>query len=123
MRSSLKLKNAVFYAYHGVFTEEHNLGRKFEVDAELFYDFKKASQTDKLEDAIDYVSVYKYIHDILTANKFYLVEKISVLIANKLLEKFDNVSRVIISVRKCNPPVGGLIDNVEATIELKREDG
>jgi dihydroneopterin aldolase len=123
MLSSLKLKNAVFYAYHGVFTEEHNLGRKFEVDAELFYDFTKASQTDKLEDAINYVFVYRYIHDILTANKFFLVEKISCLIAEKLLEKFDNVSRVVINVRKCDPPVGGLIDNVEAKIDLKRSDG
>jgi dihydroneopterin aldolase len=123
MLSSLKLKNAVFYAYHGVFTEEQNLGRKFEVDAELFYDFTKASQTDKLEDAINYVFVYRYIHDILTANKFFLVEKISCLIAEKLLEKFDNVSRVVINVRKCDPPVGGLIDNVEAKIDLKRSDG
>ncbi len=122
MTSSLKLTNAVFYAYHGVFTEEHNLGRKFEVDAELFYDFKKASETDNLDDAIDYVSVYKYIHDILTANKFYLVEKISFLIAEMILKKFKKVSRVIINVRKCNPPVGGLIDNVEAKIELDRNN-
>jgi len=122
MQSSLKLTNAVFYAYHGVFTEEHNLGRKFEVDAELFYDFNEASNSDKLEDTIDYVSVYKYIHDILTANKFYLVEKISFLIAEKILEKFQIVSRVIINVRKCNPPVGGLIDNVEAQIDLHRNE-
>lgn len=122
MNSSLKLKNAIFYAYHGVFTEEQNLGRKFEVDAELFYNFTEAADTDKLESTINYVNVYRCIHDILTANKFYLVEKVAVLIARKLLEKFDRVNSVNINVRKCHPPVGGLIDSVEASVQLNRKD-
>ncbi len=105
-----------------MFTEEQNLGRKFEVDAELFYNFTEAADTDKLESTINYVNVYRYIHDILTANKFYLVEKVAVLIARKLLEKFDRVDSVNIKVRKCHPPVGGLIDSVEASVQLNRKD-
>lgn len=44
MKGILKIQNAVFYAYHGVMTEEQNLGRKFEVDVELEYDFTKSSR-------------------------------------------------------------------------------
>ncbi|NPV12120.1 MAG: dihydroneopterin aldolase [Ignavibacteria bacterium] len=120
MKGTLKIQNAVFYAYHGVMTEEQNLGRKFEVDVELKYDFSKAAETDKLEYAVNYEKVYQALREILTENKFYLVEKLAVIIGKRILDKFINVEEVKVSVRKLHPPIGGLIDYVEASIELKR---
>ncbi|MCX8010771.1 MAG: dihydroneopterin aldolase [Ignavibacteria bacterium] len=122
MKNSLIIKNAVFYAYHGVFSEEQNLGRKFEVDAERFFDFSKAVETDKLENTINYTIVYNMIHEFLIKNKYYLIEKIAVLLARKILEQFKQVEKVAVRVRKCNPPVGGLIDSVEAKVELSRDE-
>jgi len=120
MKGVLKIQNAVFYAYHGVMSEEQNLGRKFEVDVELEYDFSKAAETDKLEYAVNYEKVYQSLREILTENKFYLVEKLAYLIGKKILDKFQNVEAVNVRVRKLHPPVGGLIDYVEASIEMKR---
>lgn len=120
MKGTLKIQNAVFYAYHGVMTEEQNLGRKFEVDVELKYDFSKAAETDKLEYAVNYEKVYQSLKEILTENKFYLVERLAYIIGKKILDKFHNVEEVIVKVRKLHPPVGGLIDYVEASIEMKR---
>lgn len=120
MKGKLKIHNAVFYAYHGVMTEEQNLGRKFEVDVELEYDFEKAAETDKLENAINYELVYKYLKVILTENKFYLVERLAYVICKKILDKFENVYKVKVNVRKLHPPIGGLIDYVEASLKMKR---
>ncbi len=122
MKGTLKIENAVFYAYHGVMTEEQNLGRKFEVDVELDYDFSKAAETDKLDYAVNYEKVYKYLKDILTENKFYLIERLAFVIGKKILEKFENVEKVKVKVRKLHPPIGGLIDYVEASLEMKREN-
>jgi len=122
MKGKLKIQNAVFYAYHGVMTEEQNLGRKFEVDVELEYDFLKAAETDKLENTINYEKVYNYLKEILTENKFYLIEKLAYVIGKKILDKFDKVETVKVKVRKLHPPIGGLIDYVEATLEMKREN-
>lgn len=120
MKGTLRIQNAVFYAYHGVLTEEQSVGRKFEVDVELSYDLSKAAETDKLEYAVNYEKVYKYLKEILTENKFYLIERLAYTIAKKILEKFDNVENVKVNVRKLHPPIGGLIDFVEASIELRR---
>lgn len=121
MKGILKIQNAVFYAYHGVMTEEQNLGRKFEVDVELEYDFSLAAQTDRLEHAVNYERVYNSLKEILTENKFYLIERLSYTIGKRILEKFEKVDRVKVTVRKLHPPVGGLIDFIESTIEMKRE--
>lgn len=120
MKGKLKIQNAIFYAYHGVMTEEQNLGRKFEVDVELEYDFSRAAETDKLEYAVNYEKVYQSLKEILIENKFYLVEKIAYLIGKKILDKFQNVDAVKVRVRKLHPPIGGLIDYVEASVEIKR---
>lgn len=120
MKGILKIQNAVFYAYHGVMSEEQNLGRKFEVDVELEYDFTKAAETDKLDNAVNYEKVYKYLEEILTENKFYLIERLAYVICKKVLDKFQIVEKVTVKVRKLHPPVGGLIDYVEASLEMKR---
>lgn len=120
MKGILKIQNAVFYAYHGVMTEEQNLGRKFEVDVELEFDFTKAAETDKLENTINYEKVYRYLNEILLENKFYLIERLTYVIGKKILEKFESVEKVQVKVRKLHPPVGGLIDFVEASLEMKR---
>ncbi len=39
----IRLHNAVFYAYHGVLTDEQNLGGKFEVDVDLYCDLARGS--------------------------------------------------------------------------------
>lgn len=120
MKGILKIQNAVFYAYHGVMSEEQSLGRKFEVDIELGYDFSKAAETDKLEYAINYENVYKYLNALLTENRFYLIERLAYVIGKKILEKFESVEQVRVKVRKLHPPIGGLIDFVEASLEMKR---
>jgi dihydroneopterin aldolase len=59
-RHVIRIRNAVFYAYHGVMEDEQNLGGKFELDVEMEGDFSAAAETDSLKGTVDYEH-YKFI--------------------------------------------------------------
>lgn len=117
---TVRLVNAVFYAHHGVMQEEHQLGGRYEVDVALNLDFEAAARTDNLENTVDYERVYSLVEEIVTSNRFYLIEKLSYLIARRVMEVFDVVTEVEVTVRKPNPPVGGTLDRAEAVFRCER---
>ena len=116
----IRIKNAVFYAYHGVMTDEQNLGGKFEVDAELFCDLSDAIQSDSLKQTVDYEKVYASMKKIVLGRKYYLLEALANTIANGILEEFPKALKVLVRVRKHSPPVKGVVDYVEAEVERSR---
>jgi dihydroneopterin aldolase len=117
----VRLVNAVFYAHHGVTKEEHQVGGRYEVDVSMNLDFEEAAQTDRLENTVDYEGVYRMVHQIVTGNKFYLIEKLAVLISKAVLEGYPLAHSVEVTVRKHNPPVGGTCDRAEATFSQTRK--
>jgi 7,8-dihydroneopterin aldolase/epimerase/oxygenase len=118
--SCVRLINMVFYAHHGVLKEEHTVGAKYEVDAELSFDFTDAAQHDDITKTVDYGSVYKKIQDALTLGKFFLIEAVAYEIAQDLLRDFSVLEKVAIKVRKRNPPVDGICDYAEADYATSR---
>jgi dihydroneopterin aldolase len=116
----IRLKNATFYAYHGVLTNEQASGGKFEVDVELFGDFSVAAHSDHLKDAVDYQKVYESIKKLVIDKRFYLIESLGTQIAIKILGDFSELNRVIVRVRKHTPQVGGVVDFVEFETEKSR---
>ena len=118
---SVRLINAVFYAHHGVMKEEHRIGGRFEVDVNMEVDFDDAARQDDLGLTVDYEAIYKVVKRIVTENNFYLIEKLAYLIANEVLESYEIVHGVEVTVRKPNPPVGGPCDRAEAIFRKRRE--
>jgi 7,8-dihydroneopterin aldolase/epimerase/oxygenase len=116
----IRIKNAVFYAYHGVMSDEQNLGGKFEVDVDLFCNLKEAEETDSLTRTVDYAKVYQKMKELVVDQKFYLIEALGNRIAKGILQEFTKVERVVVRVRKQNPPVKGVVDSVEAEISQER---
>jgi dihydroneopterin aldolase len=114
----IRLHNAVFYAYHGVLTDEQNIGGKFEVDVELHCDLSKGAKSDQLRDTVDYEKVYACVHKLVLGRKYYLLEALANRIAEGLLREFKKVQTVVVKVRKPGAPVRGVIDHVE--VELTR---
>lgn len=118
--SCVRLVNMVFYAHHGVLKEEHTVGGKYEVDAELFFDFSDAAKNDDITRTIDYGAVYRKIRAALTLKKYYLIEAVSYEIAHDLIRDFPLLERATIRVRKRNPPVDGICDYAEADYSATR---
>ena len=112
----IRIKNASFYAYHGVASDEQNLGGKFEVDLEIRGDFSKAKKSDNLKDTINYESVYSFLRSSVTQKKYYLLEALAGTIAEGLMNKFPIIRSVSVTVRKWHPPVKGVVDYVEIQV-------
>ena len=117
----IRLHNAVFYAYHGVLSDEQNLGGKFEVDVDLHCDLSKGSKTDHLKETVDYERVYDCIKGLVLGKKYFLLEALGSTITQGILKNFKKVQKVVVRVRKPGAPVRGVIDYVEVEIENSRK--
>jgi dihydroneopterin aldolase len=117
----IRLHNMIFYGFHGVSPAEKETGRRFEVDLELFLDLSRAEQSDRLKDTVNYKEVYQTVHDIMTGERFSLIEAVASRIADEILTKFKP-DLVKVRVRKKIPPVPGNLDDIEVEIERKSSD-
>jgi len=118
----IRIKNAQFYAYHGALEEEQNIGGKFEVDVDIYTDFREAAEIDELHLTINYHEVYKYLEKIIHSHKYYLIETIAMKIANEVIEYFDGIEKIKVKVRKRSVPVGGMLDYVEAEVVKEKDE-
>ncbi len=113
----IRLKNMVFYGYHGVLESENQIGGKFAVDLELYRPLRKAGRSDKLDDTLNYQSIYETVETFTKTHKYFLIEALAESIAREIITNYL-VEKLIIRVRKPNAPVKGVLDEVE--VELKR---
>ncbi len=122
MVNIIRIKKATFYAYHGVLSEEQSVGGKFEADVDIYTDFTEAALKDSLKQTIDYDKVYKFMYQLVLEQKYYLIEALAMKVADELLKKFSQITKVAVRVRKNNPPLGGVVDCVEVEIIKERSD-
>jgi len=109
-----------FYGYHGVFAAEAELGQRFIVDLELSMDLSAAGSSDDLRDTVNYADVYALVEQMVTNERFNLVEALTSRIAERLLASFP-FAEVKVKVTKPNPPIRGHYDAV--AIEMVRRRG
>src|SRR6056297_2743136 len=96
----IKLKNMIFYGYHGVEESEKILGARFEVDLILMGDFNRAVKTDKLENTVNYEAIYHDVEHLVTTEKKYLIESLAGAICNLIKSKYKRIERVTTIIRK-----------------------
>ncbi len=120
--STVRLRNAVFFAHHGVMQEEQHTGGRYEVDVEMDLRFDDAARQDDLHQTVDYEHVYHLVQDLVTSNRFYLIERLAFMIGQQILKVFAAVERIEVTVRKPNPPIGGTSDAVEAIYRANRQE-
>ncbi len=108
----VRLSNMIFYGYHGVAAAERETGRRYEVDCELEMDITNAAASDHLDDAVNYISVYKIIEVFLEEHRYNLLETLAERLKDEI-KKHTGVSRVTLRVRKMIPPMPGNIEFVE----------
>lgn len=119
--SCIRLVNAVFYARHGVHEEERRLGGRYEVDVEIVLDFAEAAETDDIARTADYGQAYTIINTIMTVDEpAALIETLAFRAATRLIEAFDMAESVMVKIRKCALPLGGVCDFAEAEHRIEK---
>ena len=98
-----------FYAHHGCFAEEQEIGAHFSVDVEIDASFtQQAAESDRLEDALNYQGVYNVVAREMRQPS-HLLEHVAGRIRKRLKEEFPNIGKTTIGVSKLNPPLGGQV--------------
>lgn len=114
---TITLQNCAFFARHGVFAEEEKLGQRFFVDAELDVTAGKALDDDSIDDTVNYGIAFTVIEEIVTGRRRYLIEALALDVAKELCQRFPQIKRAKITVRKPNAPVPGVLDYVQVSVE------
>lgn len=115
----ITLRGMRIYGFHGVYPIENQVGRYFEIDAELFLSLERAAEEDDLGLSVNYAQVFDFVKVQFTKEAYRLIETAAVRLADALLAEFP-IEKVIIRVRKPNPPVDGCMDYAEAQVERSR---
>jgi len=109
------------YGFHGVYPIENELGRYFEVDAELFLPLDNAAAADDLKQTVNYAEVFDLVKTEFTRETYKLIETAAVRLAHAVLSRFP-VEKVVIRVRKPKPPLEGDMDYAAVEVERSRQD-
>jgi len=115
----VRLRNISLYGHHGVTAAEQELGRRLLVEVDLALDLSRAGNSDDLADTVDYGQVYALVAEVNSSRRFCLLEAFAEEIARRLLAAFP-VEEVKVRVRKPDPPVGGVVEEVEVEIARRR---
>ena len=98
---------------HGVHEEERARGQDFLFDVELGVGQRGTS--DRLEDAVDYVSVVRAVQDVSDARPYALLEALASAVADELERRFAP-ERLRVRVRKPEVRPAGLEGAVGVTV-------
>jgi dihydroneopterin aldolase/2-amino-4-hydroxy-6-hydroxymethyldihydropteridine diphosphokinase len=101
---------------HGVLPEEQTRPQPFEVDVELALDLGAASESDDLDDTLDYGAVCEAVSRVVSSERYQLLERLAARIA-EVCAVDTRVQRVSVTVRKLHPPVRAMVDHVAVSIE------
>lgn len=112
------LQGMVFYAYHGAFAAEKELGQRFIVDVEMDVDLQRAGLSDDLNLTVHYGEVYDLIKKVMTEKKYDLIETVGEKIAQGILDYTPLVQRVRVLLKKPEVPIAGILDY--AAIQIVR---
>ncbi len=110
------LQNIKVFAYHGCVGAEEKIGSFYEINLKLDTDFSKVSNTDDIEDTVNYVTLNRIIREQMKIISKTL-EHVSRRILDKIGTTFPEIKHAELSVSKINPPVEGEMEKFTVIVE------
>lgn len=115
----IRLNNMRFYARHGEYDFEREVGQLLDVDVELTLNLEMPCRTDNLKDTLDFNVIHSEVAAVVSNSSFNLLETLAEAISQRLLDlKPDAKVRVV--VRKPRPPIPGIMDSAEVEVTRTR---
>lgn len=111
----IHLESMEFYAFHGHYKEEQIVGNRFLVDLIIESDMSLPAETDDLNDAVNYQEAYRLVKREMK-KKSKLLENIARRILDAVYGELTGISKVTVTIRKMNPPMGGQMKAVSVTL-------
>jgi dihydroneopterin aldolase len=117
MSSVLKtvaLRDVRFYAYHGYYPEEHQIGGVFYVDIVVCVS-PTNSATDELADTLNYELLFAMAKEEMQKTSK-LIETPAQHILNRVISTFPTLTRAEVTIRKAHPPLAGEVAYAEVSL-------
>ena len=102
------------YGRHGAYAGEKDRPQPFDIALKLELDLGPPSQSDRLEDTIDYARIHRRVVEVVELGSFDLLERLGAAIVEVAFED-ARVTAAEVSVAK-----PGLLDGATATVTLRR---
>ncbi len=117
----ISLEGLEFFAYHGFYKSERQMGNKYSVDVAVNYADNTAGRKDELSTTVNYEKIYQAVKEEMSIPSK-LLEHIANRVAKKIFVNFEQVKAIEIIVRKFNPPVGGVCHSASVELFLERDN-
>jgi dihydroneopterin aldolase len=117
-RVAIELAGLELHGFHGATEEERRDGQRFLFDLELTVD-AHATETDDLDDTVDYRDVVAAVREVSDARAYTLLEALAAATAETLLARFP-VERVRVRVRKPDVRLDAPVEHTAVTVERHR---
>ena len=115
MKTSIKLTDMQFFAYHGVMAQETKVGNNYVVNICMVADLLQACKTDNVEETISYANVYDLVKTEMNIPSK-LLEHIAMRIFTSIRAAFPQISNLEVRLAKNNPPICGEVKSAEVII-------
>ena len=116
---TIHLKDLAFHSFHGVYEEEKILGNHYLVNLHVHYMAQAEIVTD-LEQTVNYEKLFQLVYTRMKMASP-LLETISMELCHSVMEQFQQVESVFVSVEKTNPPIPSMQGSVVVAYQLSRE--
>lgn len=115
MKTTVSIKGAEFFAYHGFYEEERLIGNTFIIDAEV--EVKSFdSQDDNITDTVNYEKLFEICASEME-NTQKLLETVVFNIITRFNSSFSNVTGGRVKLEKLGPQLGGKVE--KAVVEME----
>ncbi|MEA2907171.1 MAG: 7,8-dihydroneopterin aldolase/epimerase/oxygenase [Alphaproteobacteria bacterium] len=122
MSDSVFVTGLALHAYHGVMQHEAKVGQTFRLDLMLDIDLAQASRSDKLAHTVGYDQVVDVASRVFCGRRYKLIEAAAGAVAGAILERFEQVSSVRVTVHKPHAPIAATFADVGVTLVRTRGD-
>jgi len=122
MADRIFVSNLCIYAHHGVMPEENKLGLRLYLDIDCEVDLTACLVEDDYHKAVCYGSLVDIAIQVSDAQRFSLLESFANRIALTILERYENVKRATVTIRKPSAPIPATLDHAGVEITRVRED-
>lgn len=114
------IRDLKIFAYHGVNPEEKEDGQHFVFDLDLYVNITKACYSDDVNDTVSYAKVIKTVTRVATAKKYDLLEKLAQVVCDAIFEEYEDVERILLTVKKPEAPMKADFSWVGVQLERER---
>lgn len=115
----VKLEGLDFFANHGYYEGEREIGNKYTIDISIEIANPQEIDDDNLDATVNYEIVYSKISEIMLQSTK-LLETLAFRINEEILKEFAKVLSVESAVSKHNPPIKGVCKKASVSLKTVR---